>query len=157
MPQKSELQASKHQDGDVLVADLKSDLELMISDKQGLEKQFESSGKEVDELQTELEGLKAEKGKNESLLEKANSQQAQLLKKLETFQKDAEKSMVKKTTLASRREELQRKIREVGLLAEEALNSFSNLSSEELLRKLNAVNEDISGLKNVRQESFRKL
>ncbi|CCE91746.1 cohesin subunit SMC3 TDEL_0D01620 [Torulaspora delbrueckii] len=157
LPQKSELQASKHQDGDVLVADLKSDLELMISDKQGLEKQFESSGKEVDELQTELEGLKAEKGKNESLLEKANSQQAQLLKKLETFQKDAEKSMVKKTTLASRREELQRKIREVGLLAEEALNSFSNLSSEELLRKLNAVNEDISGLKNVNKKAFENF
>lgn len=157
IPQKLELESRKGQDGAALFDDLKRDLHAMADEKRELEKQFESSTKEVDKLQSDLESLRAEKRNNESLLEKANAQQAQLLKKLETFQKDAEKSMVKKTTLTSRREELQQKIREIGLVAEDALSNFSDLSSEDLLAKLNAVNEEISSLKNVNKKAFENF
>lgn len=156
IPQKNELQAGTPKDSDCL-NDLKRDLQILATEKRGLEEQYEASKVEVDGLQSDLEALKAEKSKNEVQLDKANSQQSLLLKKLETFQKDAEKSMVKKTTLASRREELQQKIREVGLLAEEALNNYGNLSSEELLKKLSAVNEKISGLNSVNRKAFENF
>jgi len=68
--------------------------------------------------------------------------------------------MVKRSTLISRREELQQKIREVGLLSEDILNKFSDLSSEDLLGKLTNTTIDISKLTNVNKralENYRKF
>lgn len=160
IPQRSELETKARREGDPITSDLKNDLKGMLGEKSTLDRQKVQTTDEIERLQSELYQLDEEKRSNQQLLEKANSQQASLLKKLQAFQKDAEKSMVRKTTLVARREELQQKIREVGLLAEDALNKFSNLSSEELLRRLNDVSEDISGLKNVNKnafENFRKF
>lgn len=157
LPQQKELKIKGSETGDSFISDLKSDLQLMTEEKHNLNERYELFSAEVSNLQNEIDSLKGEKKNNERLLEKANNQQALLLKKLESFQKDAEKSMVKKSTLASRREDLQQKIREIGLLAEDALNRFSNLSSEELLQKLNVVNDDLSGLKNVNKRAFENF
>lgn len=157
IPQRSDLQAKTRHEGDPITGDLKNDLELMIGERNGLDDEKLQTANEIRRLQSELDSLKEERAANQKSLEKANSQQASLLKKLQAFQKDAEKSMVKKTTLVSRREELQQKIREVGLLAEDALNRFSTLSSEELLNRLNDVSENISGLKNVNKNAFENF
>lgn len=157
LPQQRELKCKASETGDSFITDLKSDLQIMNDEKHNLNERYELFSAEVSNLQNEIDSLKGEKKNNEKLLQKANNQQALLLKKLESFQKDAEKSMVKKSTLATRREELQQKIREIGLLAEDALNRFSSLSSEELLLKLNSVNDDLSGLKNVNKRAFENF
>ncbi|CUS21123.1 LAQU0S02e06480g1_1 [Lachancea quebecensis] len=119
------------------------------------------------ELQTSLKAisdsiasLNEEKENNQQILEKANSQQRALLKKLDGYQKDAEKSVIRKTTLVSRRDEVQQKISEIGLLSEESLDRHQNLDSEEVLRRLNTVNDKISKTSNVNRraiENFRKF
>lgn len=157
IPQQKELKTKLAETGDLFITGLKGDLQTMLTEKASLDDQLEISNEELNRIEEEIKSMTEEKKKNTRSLEKANSQQASLLKRLETFQKDAEKAMVKKTTLAARREELQRKIREVGLLAEDALSSFNNLSSEELLQRLNSVNEDISGLSNVNKRAFENF
>lgn len=157
IPQQKELNAKLSETGDSFVAGLKSEVQSMLIVKTTLDEQLELSNQELNGLQEEINNMTEKKKASEKSLEKANSQQASLLKKLEAFQKDAERFMVKKTTLAARREELQQKIREVGLLAEDALNSFNNLSSTELLQRLNSVNEDISGLSNVNKRAFENF
>lgn len=157
LPQKKELESKELVDGDSFIRSLKSDVQVMIAEKNELEQQKSISNKEVSSLQNEIDSLKGEKKNNEKLLEKANSQQIMLLKKLESFQKNAEKSMIKKTTLGARREELQQKIRDIGLLPEDALSEFNNFSSEDLLNKLNSVNSEISGLKNVNKRAFENF
>lgn len=157
IPQQKELIAKVSETGDAFITDLKSELQSMQLEENTLKEQHELATEELNSTQAEIKKLKEEKKMQEKTLEKANSQQASLLKKLETFQKEAEKSMVKKTTLTSRREELQQKIREVGLLAEDALNDFNDLSSEELLRRLNEVNTNIAGLNNVNKRAFENF
>ncbi|QLG74801.1 hypothetical protein HG535_0H01280 [Zygotorulaspora mrakii] len=154
LPQQKELNSKKSDVGDLFITDLKDEVRSSVLERKQLEHERDNCSMEVTNLKNELDSLKGEKKNNEKLLDKANSQQALLLKKLETFQKNAEKSMIKKTTLASRREELQQKIREIGLLPEDALNEFDGLSSEELLKKLNSVTGKISGLKNVNKRAF---
>ncbi|CEP64185.1 cohesin subunit SMC3 LALA0_S10e04368g [Lachancea lanzarotensis] len=111
-------------------------------------------------LLEEIVTLNDERANNERLREKANAQQRVLLKKLDGFQKTAEKSVVKKTSLVSRRDEVQQKISELGLLSEDSLEKHQNLNSEETLRHLNAVNDKIAKMSNVNRraiENFRKF
>ena len=109
-------------------------------------------------MQREIESLIAEETNNKKLLEKANNQQRLLLKKLDNFQKSVEKTMIKKTTLVTRREELQQRIREIGLLPEDALvNDFSDITSDQLLQRLNDMNTEISGSKNVNKRAFENF
>ncbi|SCV02665.1 LAME_0H03928g1_1 [Lachancea meyersii CBS 8951] len=114
----------------------------------------------VSKIMEEIVALNDEIAANERLQEKGNTQQRVLLKKLDSFQKTAEKSVVKKTTLISRRDEVQQKISEIGLLSEDLLERYQNLESEETLRKLNAVNKKISKMSNINRraiENFRKF
>ncbi|QLQ78498.1 hypothetical protein HG537_0A07450 [Torulaspora globosa] len=157
LPQKSDLEAKTRRGGDPITRELKNDLQMLIHERNDLQAEKAQTANEIARLQSELDSLLKDKVTNQRHLEKANNQQASLLKKLQSFQKDAEKAMVKKTTLIARREELQQKIREVGLLAEDALNKFSNLSSEELLSRLNDVSENMSGLKNVNKNAFENF
>lgn len=157
IPRQRELKAKLAETGDSFITGLKSEVQSLLIAKTSLDEQLEFSNEELNGIREDIINISEKKKASEKSLEKANNQQASLLKKLEVFQKDAEKFMVKKTTLAARREELQQKIREIGLLAEEALNSFNNLSSGELLQRLNSVNEDISGLSNVNKRAFENF
>ena len=104
--------------------------------------------------------LSEERANYQQLLEKADSQQRALVKKLDTFQKEAEKSVIKKTSLITRRDEVQLRISEIGLLSEESLERHQNLETERILRKLNTVNDKISKMSNINRraiENFKKF
>lgn len=62
--------------------------------------------------------------------------------------------MIKKTTLATRKKEIEQKIREVGIISEDTLDKFKTLSSEDLLLKLNEANKEISGMRNINKRAF---
>ncbi|SCU89109.1 LAFA_0E16204g1_1 [Lachancea sp. 'fantastica'] len=131
------------------------------------EKKLESLNSREQQLSTsiatlleEIVKLNDERADNERIQEKANAQQRVLLKKLDGFQKTAEKSVVKKSSLVSRRDEVQQKISELGLLSEDSLEKFQNLPSEDTLRQLNAVNDKIAKMSNINRraiENFRKF
>ncbi|CCK68956.1 cohesin subunit SMC3 KNAG_0B05230 [Huiozyma naganishii CBS 8797] len=157
VPQEILLKSKLSDVGDSYTDDLKKNVDALMQQQHLVSIESESAVKDVDEIQKEIDSLTGEKNNNEKILEKANSQQRSLLKKIEGFQKDVEKNMIKKTTLTARRDELQQKIREIGLLAEDALNKFTALSSEDLLSKLNEVNKNIAGLSNVNKRAFENF
>lgn len=150
IPQENDLESKMSEVGDAFIFGLQDELKELQLEKESVEKQHENAVLELGTVQREIESLIAEETNNKKLLEKANNQQRLLLKKLDNFQKSVEKTMIKKTTLVTRREELQQRIREIGLLPEDALvNDFSDITSDQLLQRLNDMNTEISGLKNV--------
>ncbi|AJR53901.1 Smc3p [Saccharomyces cerevisiae YJM681] len=158
IPQENDLESKMSEVGDAFIFGLQDELKELQLEKESVEKQHENAVLELSTVQREIESLIAEETNNKKLLEKANNQQRLLLKKLDNFQKSVEKTMIKKTTLVTRREELQQRIREIGLLPEDALvNDFSDITSDQLLQRLNDMNTEISGLKNVNKRAFENF
>lgn len=158
IPQENDLESKMSEVGDAFIFGLQDELKELQLEKESVEKQHENAVLELGTVQREIESLIAEETNNKKLLEKANNQQRLLLKKLDNFQKSVEKTMIKKTTLVTRREELQQRIREIGLLPEDALvNDFSDITSDQLLQRLNDMNTEISGLKNVNKRAFENF
>ncbi|CAI4538776.1 CNB_1a_G0029050.mRNA.1.CDS.1 [Saccharomyces cerevisiae] len=158
IPQENDLESKMSEVGDAFIFGLQDELKELQLEKESVEKQHENAVLELSTVQREIESLIAEETNNKKLLEKANNQQRLLLKKLDNFQKSVEKMMIKKTTLVTRREELQQRIREIGLLPEDALvNDFSDITSDQLLQRLNDMNTEISGLKNVNKRAFENF
>lgn len=56
--------------------------------------------------------------------------------------------------MATRKKEIEQKIREVGIISEDTLDKFKTLSSEDLLLKLNEANKEISGMRNINKRAF---
>ncbi|AAS50184.1 AAL182Wp [Eremothecium gossypii ATCC 10895] len=115
---------------------------------------------EVQKISEIIDTLKSRQEEEEKSLEKANSQQRALLKKLDNYQKEAEKSMLRKMTLSTRRDELQQKIRDIGLLPDDSADKYHNMSSSELLKELSSINDKISKMTNVNKralENFKKF
>ncbi|CAI4543235.1 CPG_1a_G0029170.mRNA.1.CDS.1 [Saccharomyces cerevisiae] len=158
IPQENDLESKMSEVGDAFIFGLQDELKELQLEKESVEKQHENAVLELGTVQREIESLIAEETNNKKLLEKANNQQRLLLKKLDNFQKSVEKTMIKKTTLVTRREELQQRIREIGLLPEDALvNDFRDITSDQLLQRLNDMNTEISGLKNVNKRAFENF
>lgn len=158
IPQENDLESKMSEVGDAFIFGLQDELKELQLEKESVEKQHENAVLELSTVQREIESLIAEETNNKKLLEKANNQQRLLLKKLDNFQKSVEKTMIKKTTLVTRREELQQRIREIGLLPEDALvNDFNDITSDQLLQRLNDMNTEISGLKNVNKRAFENF
>ncbi|CAD6632553.1 XXYS1_4_G0009600.mRNA.1.CDS.1 [Saccharomyces cerevisiae] len=154
IPQENDLESKMSEVGDAFIFGLQDELKELQLEKESVEKQHENAVLELSTVQREIESLIAEETNNKKLLEKANNQQRLLLKKLDNFQKSVEKTMIKKTTLVTRREELQQRIREIGLLPEDALvNDFSDITSDQLLQRLNDMNTEISDARTLRSNA----
>lgn len=94
--------------------------------------------------------------KLKSDLTRANKQQASSLKKLENVGKRAEKMLSQKAIMSSRREELQEKIRDLGVLPEEAFqqSTFEVLSMDELLASLTEVNTELKQYAHINKKAM---
>lgn len=131
----------------------KDEIALLSTERSHLDNKRRDLEDNFENLIKSIAVLKDEKMKYEKDLEKANSQQRSLLKRLSNHQKDAEKAMVKKSALAIRRADLQQKMREVGLLAEESLHKFQALNSEALINKLGEINARLAKMTNVNKRA----
>ncbi|ODQ83136.1 hypothetical protein BABINDRAFT_159587 [Babjeviella inositovora NRRL Y-12698] len=93
----------------------------------------------------------------ESQLARANDQQALILTKLEKFQKTSEHTLAKKSLLTARRDELQKKIRELGVLPEEAFQRHSQMDADSLLHKLHAINQELGKYSHVNKKALEQF
>ncbi|EDO19475.1 hypothetical protein Kpol_1018p2 [Vanderwaltozyma polyspora DSM 70294] len=160
IPQENELKSKLSKNHDTHFNELRGELKAIAIESQSLEDQVELARSELESLEKEISKLNDEKVNSRKMLEKANSQQRMILKKLDAYQLDAEKFMIRKVALSNRREELQIKMREIGLLPEEGSGNFENSTSSDLFQELNSVNEEMSSLTNVNKrasENFRKF
>lgn len=111
----------------------------------------EHSNKEV-ELQQQLAAKRSE-------LDEANAQQIAIVKRLEVVGKKAEKFLSNRAILDNRREELQEKINDLGVLPEEAFqkSNFENLTLDELLSSLNTVNNELKRYAHINKKAMEQL
>ncbi|GMM36506.1 cohesin subunit [Saccharomycopsis crataegensis] len=109
----------------------------------------EKLNKELEEISTDLES------KNRAL-DKINDDKKKFSKKLSSFQKTAEKNISKKSLLVNRREDVSKKIRELGVLPEEAFTKFIGLDAEKLLRNLNSVNKKLTKYDHINRKALEQ-
>ncbi|ODV63746.1 cohesin subunit SMC3 [Ascoidea rubescens DSM 1968] len=120
-----------------------------------LRKQVKAISKRVKEISGELEESNNELNSKEKLLGKARESQRNILRKLQNFQKNSEKNISKKSVLIKRRDDIQRKIRELGVLPEEAFSKkYSEMNGDRLLRKLNQMTKELSKYSHVNKKAL---
>ncbi|ODV95345.1 hypothetical protein PACTADRAFT_3046 [Pachysolen tannophilus NRRL Y-2460] len=121
-----------------------------------LNKELEELNSKSEELSNSFNEICNELAKNEENLNKANDSQRAILKKLDNLTKNSEKSLNKKASLSARRDEVTRKIRELGILPEEAFTSFKNDSAEFLLKELNRVNDKLKKYNHINRKALEQ-
>ncbi|CCH46336.1 Structural maintenance of chromosomes protein [Wickerhamomyces ciferrii] len=135
---------------------LDNDLQNLSQDLENLEEHKASVYEELKKVERHIKDTETHLKKKEEALDKANDQQRKLIRNVENFQKSSEKYLSKKSLLSSRREETQRKIRELGALPEEAFQEFENLSSGQLLQKLNKVTKNLEKFSHVNKKALEQ-
>lgn len=124
------------------LATIQSSIDELNSKNQSLVKDIDETTKDINA--------------KERILTKLNDLKKSLLKKLGNFQKTAEKNISKKSLLVNRREDIQRKIRELGVLPEEAFTKYTDVDPEQLLRNLNTVNKKLSKYNHINRKALEQ-
>lgn len=132
------------------------EIQNLTEDLENLEEQRVKAESELSETKEKIRTTDAELKKNQDALAKADDQQRKLLKNLENFQKNSEKYLSKRSLMSSRREETQRKIRELGALPEEAFSEYEDISSGQLLQKLNKVTKRLEKFSHVNKKALEQ-
>ena len=153
LPKLHELERKPSSSHSLQISQINNQMELVLMEKQTVTRTKEQVESELSVLDSSIKSLRGEKATLQKDLDKANSQQRSLVKRITNFQKNAEKVLLKKSTLNSRKEELQQLIREVGLLAEESLKKYKPLASDEILKKLNTTTGHLSKMTNVNKRA----
>lgn len=128
-----------------------SDIKILRAKLKRLEERFQEHKKSENKVTTKLTKAQDE-------LKKANEQQEKTLARLEGVGKKAEKILSKKAILDSRREEVQEKIRDLGVLPEEAFqqSQFENVTLDDLLVELNLINADLKKYAHINRKAMEQ-
>lgn len=128
------------------------------SEYESLQVQFDTADSRNTTTVQEYEKITKEISASEKALEKANRQQSTLVRKIESFSKSSEKILSRKSMLGLRREEVQKKIRDLGVLPEEAFQKavYEKSDSEELLKKLNDTNDELSKYAHINKKALEQ-
>ncbi|KAG7928817.1 hypothetical protein KL925_000998 [Ogataea polymorpha] len=145
------LRTSKSQENDdIKVKELESRLQRLVETKEKLESSNSELLGKSKELKKQLESL-------EDQLQKLNESQRNLLRRLENYGKSSEKSLSRKVLLGNRRDEISRKIRDLGVLPEEAFTAYKDISSGEILNLLNEVTESLKQYSHVNKKALEQF
>lgn len=121
-----------------------------------LEQAIVEAGDKVKGLELEIEEVKSELSQREADLTKSKEDQIQAARMIDRYHKQMEKSVAKRTFLIERREEVQRKIRELGVLPVDAFSKYQDLSSESILRRLHSVSEVLKKYSHVNKQAVEQ-
>lgn len=127
---------------------VKRELQSLRQQLQRAELRLETYAKEVDGINEQIASL-------ETQIKHANEQQIKVVKKLEKFSKISEKSLSQKSLLQQRRDEVERRIAELGGLPEDAFEDNSQ-SADELLSQLKQVNGDLSRYAHINKKAMEQ-
>lgn len=110
----------------------------------------------LDEVEGELGLARREISQNASQLAKCRDQQKVLHRKLENYWKNVEKTLGKKSLLTARRDDVNKKIRELGVLPEEAFSRYKTTASSKLIEKLTSTNESLKKYSHVNKKALEQ-
>ncbi|EPS40286.1 hypothetical protein H072_5892 [Dactylellina haptotyla CBS 200.50] len=131
------------------IADLQADLKRT-------QKAISSVEQKLGEIEESIEEYSREITKLEKTKATRQAEQEQDATNIEKYQKRMEKSMAKRAMLAENAAEVQRKIRDLGVLPDEAFEKYTKIKSETLVNKLKKVHENLKKFSHVNKKAFEQ-
>ncbi|KAK6341176.1 Structural maintenance of chromosomes protein 3 [Orbilia brochopaga] len=131
------------------IADLQADLKRV-------KKAIASVEQRLHETEESIEKYNSEIGKLEKSIASKQAEQEQEATNIEKYQKRMEKSMAKRAMLVDNAAEVQRKIRDLGVLPDEAFEKYTKFKSDTLVNKLKKVHENLKKFSHVNKKAFEQ-
>ncbi|EWC46967.1 chromosome segregation protein sudA [Drechslerella stenobrocha 248] len=131
------------------ITDLQADLKR-------IKKATSSVEQKLQEIEDSIEKYSAEIVKLEKAIASRQSEQEQEATNIEKYQKRIEKSMAKRSMLVENAAEVQRKIRDLGVLPDEAFEKYTKFKSDTLVNKLKKVHENLKKFSHVNKKAFEQ-
>ncbi|KAF3906504.1 hypothetical protein ABW20_dc0106955 [Dactylellina cionopaga] len=131
------------------IADLQADLKRVQKSISSIEKKLREIEENIDEYNREI----AELDKTQVAKQAENDQEKASIAK---FKKRLEKSVQKRGVLVESASEVQRKIRDLGVLPDEAFEKYTKVKSETLVSKLKKVHENLKKFSHVNKKAFEQ-
>lgn len=134
------------------------EVELLALDLDKAKKRAAKMEKKLVAARRNHEKVAKEMEEKQKLLDEANKAQAETLKRVESSAKQSETALSRKRLLESRKEEIQGKIRDLGVLPEEAFDkaAFENLSLDEVLSRLAEFNTELKGFAHINKKALEQ-
>ncbi|KAK9477759.1 RecF/RecN/SMC [Lipomyces japonicus] len=110
----------------------------------------------IEQLEAESEDVETELATKESESGKLQNQQIEDARSIEKQQKGLERSMAKRGILIQRKDEINRKIRDLGALPEEAFDAHANLKSETILKRLHKLTDELKKFSHINKKAFEQ-
>lgn len=108
------------------------------------------------ELQEKLKSIDGDIEAQEEEIRSLDESQKALVRKLENYSKTSEKSLGKKLALCNRRDDINKKINNLGLLPDNSFDEYTNASSTDILRQLNEVNGELKRYNHVNKKALEQ-
>ncbi|TFK22913.1 RecF/RecN/SMC protein [Coprinopsis marcescibilis] len=153
---KEDVQARLDALGDADDEGSSEDLEKHQRELQRLNTSIQTLTKKVQSVDKESEHLIAKIQELRTLLERAQGQQTEESRSMSKQQKTTERYHAKRQMLATRKEECNRNIRDLGVLPEEAFEKYVKERVERLVKKLHNVNEGLKKFAHVNKKAFEQ-
>lgn len=112
--------------------------------------QTEKIEKEIEEIQIDLETKQNE-------VEQSKAKQVGTARSIEKLKKKMENSVSRRTLLTERKEEVQAKIRELGVLPEDAFTRFRQLASQTILERSRELADELKKFSHVNKKAVEQF
>ncbi|WVQ96685.1 hypothetical protein IAU59_003791 [Kwoniella sp. CBS 9459] len=132
------------------------EIELRTNELRNLVRTIEQLGEQVTESESRIDELNAEIAKITEDLNRAQGEQMENTRAILRVQKNAERYLTKRQTLINRREECNNKIRDLGVLPEEAFSKYIEQRSDKIVKRLHKVQEGLKKFAHVNKKAFEQ-
>lgn len=123
---------------------------------QRLVRETEETESEINRLDTEYETLKKRSAEQESELQKIRESRNKHARRVENIHKAMEKNVSKRGYLVTRRDEVLRKIRDIGVIPPDAFTRFKTTSDEVVHKKFKELSEELKQFSHVNKQAVEQ-
>lgn len=121
-----------------------------------IQKEINSTEKEIVRLEETIEKNSKEIAGNEGELQQLKDARINLARSISNHQKEAEKFISKRSVLVERRDEVVRKIRELGVLPPDAFTRYESVDADALLKKFRDISNDLKQYGHVNKKAVEQ-
>lgn len=130
-----------------------SDLKSKLKDDEKRSQELDTEKKNIKSKVDELEQSMSEVEKSRKT---ADENQKSLIQKLAIYSKDTDKLLSKKVTLKTRRDELNKKVNDLGLLTDDAFTKYEGVESKTILDELTKVSKELKQYSHVNKKALEQ-
>lgn len=125
---------------------------------QRLKNQLQQIKMSIDQSNETIETINDQINRKQQEVNKVNSSQIELITKIEGLRKTVETSLNKKLLLTTRKDELNKKLSDIGVLPEEAfdVSKFENIDNSELYERLTNINTQLTKYSHINKKAIEQ-